>query len=56
MKGSLEVYPIKGYGAVEIGEHVFCNKEKGKDDCDTFKFVMVWRKEGVMENFPGHQL
>ncbi|HEU4548754.1 MAG TPA: nuclear transport factor 2 family protein, partial [Rhizomicrobium sp.] len=22
--GSLEVYPLKTYGAVEIGEHVFC--------------------------------
>ena len=46
VKGSLEVYPIKDYGAVEIGEHVFCHKENGKDDCGTFKFVMVWRKTG----------
>jgi Domain of unknown function (DUF4440) len=30
VKGSLEVYPIKDYGAIEIGEHVFCHKEKGK--------------------------
>jgi ketosteroid isomerase-like protein len=46
VKGSLEVYPIKDYGAIEIGEHVFCHKEKGKDDCGTFKFAMVWRKDG----------
>ncbi|MEY2527855.1 MAG: hypothetical protein QOE73_2626 [Verrucomicrobiota bacterium] len=46
VKGSLEVYPIKDFGALEIGEHVFCHKEKGKDDCGTFKFAMVWRKEG----------
>jgi hypothetical protein len=46
VKGSLAVYPIKGHGAVEIGEHVFCHKENGKDDCGTFKFVMIWRKEG----------
>jgi ketosteroid isomerase-like protein len=46
VKSSLLVYPIKDYGAVEIGEHTFCHKENGKDDCGTFKFVMIWRKEG----------
>jgi ketosteroid isomerase-like protein len=46
VKGSLEVYPIKDYGAIEIGEHVFCHNENGKDDCGTFKFAMVWRKTG----------
>jgi ketosteroid isomerase-like protein len=44
--GSLEVYPIKDYGAMEIGEHRFCHKENGRDDCGTFKFAMVWRKTG----------
>jgi ketosteroid isomerase-like protein len=44
VRGSLEIYPIKDYGAIEIGEHVFCHKENGKDDCGTFKFAMVWRK------------
>lgn len=44
--GSLEVYPIKDYGAIEIGEHHFCHKENGKDECGTFKFVMVWREIG----------
>jgi ketosteroid isomerase-like protein len=46
VKGSLEVYPIKNHGAIEIGEHRFCHKENGKDDCGTFKFAMVWRKSG----------
>lgn len=46
VKGSLEVYPIKDYGALEIGEHRFCHKENGKDDCGTFKFAMIWRKDG----------
>ena len=46
VKGSLEVYPIKDYGAIEIGEHVFCHKENGKDDCGTFKFAMVWQRDG----------
>jgi len=46
VKGSLEVYPVKDHGAMEIGEHRFCHKENGKDDCGTFKFAMVWRKSG----------
>ncbi len=43
---SLEIYPIKDYGAMEIGQHRFCHKENGKDDCGTFGFAMVWRKVG----------
>jgi len=43
---SLQVYPIKDYGAIEIGRHRFCHKENGKDDCGTFGFAMVWRKTG----------
>src|SRR6267154_1958654 len=43
--GSLEVYPIKNYGAIEIGSHRFCHDENGKQDCGTFKFVHVWKKE-----------
>jgi len=45
VKGSLEVYPIPGYGAMEIGSHTFCHLEKGKQDCGTFKFVHVWQKK-----------
>src|SRR5580704_10888943 len=42
--GSLEVYPVKDFGAMEIGEHKFCHEENGKQDCGTFKFAMVWKK------------
>ena len=45
VKGSLEVYPIPGYGAMEIGEHTFCHLENGKQDCGTFKFVHIWQKK-----------
>jgi hypothetical protein len=45
VKGSLEVYPIPGYGAMEIGAHTFCHLENGKQDCGTFKFVHIWKKE-----------
>jgi len=44
VEGSLEVYPIKNYGAIEVGSHKFCHVENGKDECGTFKFVHVWRK------------
>lgn len=43
VKGSLEVYPIPGYGAMEIGSHTFCHEENGKQDCGTFKFVQIWQ-------------
>ena len=42
--GSLEVYPIKNYGAIEVGRHRFCHIENGKDDCGTFSFVHIWRQ------------
>lgn len=45
VKGSLEVYPIPGYGALEIGSHTFCHLENGKPDCGTFKFVHIWQKK-----------
>jgi ketosteroid isomerase-like protein len=41
---TLEVHPLGDYGALEIGAHRFCHLENGKDDCGTFKFVMVWKK------------
>ena len=44
--GSLQVYPIKDYGAMDIGRHRFCHKENGKDECGTFGFAMVWQKTG----------
>ncbi len=45
VNGSLEVYPIKGYGAIETGRHTFCHTENGKLDCGTFKFVHIWEKQ-----------
>ncbi|MGZ3949846.1 MAG: nuclear transport factor 2 family protein [Flavisolibacter sp.] len=44
--GSLEIYPIPNYGAMEIGVHEFCHKENGKLDCGSFKFVHIWKKVG----------
>jgi ketosteroid isomerase-like protein len=44
--GTLEVYPLPDYGAIEVGTHRFCHEESGKRDCGTMKFSMVWRKVG----------
>jgi hypothetical protein len=43
MEGTLEVYPLRGYGALEVGTHQFCHEENGRTDCGTFKFLHVWR-------------
>jgi len=43
VKGTLEVYPIPGYGAVEMGEHRFTHMENGKEIVAVFKFTQVWQ-------------
>jgi hypothetical protein len=45
--GSLEVYPLKSYGAVEIGEHRFCPTamEKCGEKSGIAKFVMLWQNQ-----------
>jgi hypothetical protein len=43
--GSMEVYPIKDYGAIETGLHRFCHDENGKQDCGIFKFLHIWKKK-----------
>ena len=45
VKGSLEVHPIKDYGAIEIGIHQFRHIENGKEETGTFKFLMIWQKK-----------
>ena len=45
VKGSLEVHPIKDYGAIEIGVHQFRHIENGKEEIGTFKFVMIWQQK-----------
>jgi hypothetical protein len=45
IKESLEVHPIEGYGAIEIGKHQFKHIENGKLEVGTFKFLMIWKNE-----------
>lgn len=44
LKETMEVYPIPGYGAVQIAQHRFCHMENGKMDCGVFKFIHTWKK------------
>lgn len=44
--GSIEVYPIAGYGAIEMGQHYFINNQEPKPDHPSIgKFVHTWKKE-----------
>ncbi len=46
--GTLEVYRLKGYGAVEIGVHRFHRAGDDKDLGGEAKFVQLWQnKDGV---------
>lgn len=46
VKGSIEVYPIKDYGAVEIGLHKFHNNtEPENTKSRTGRFMIFWKKE-----------
>lgn len=42
--GTVEVYPVKDYGAIQSGVHQFCRLENGVlTHCGTFKFVHIWK-------------
>lgn len=45
IKESLEVHPVEGYGAIEIGKHQFKHFENGKLEVGTFKFLMIWKND-----------
>ncbi|WJI16209.1 nuclear transport factor 2 family protein [Pseudoxanthomonas winnipegensis] len=41
--GSLKVYPVKDFGAIEQGQHRFC--QAGSQQCDGLAdFVIIWRQ------------
>jgi len=46
--GTMEVYPIKDFGAIETGQHTFSHTEGGKLQVGTYKFMQIWqKKDGV---------
>lgn len=42
--GSLEVYAIQGYGAIQIGQHTFARA--GESGSEVAQFVHLWKREG----------
>lgn len=44
VKGSIEVYPIKDYGAIEMGLHIFHNSEEPNSAPKTGRFTIIWKK------------
>jgi len=45
VNGSVEVYPIAGYGAVEIGLHRFINHQESETPSKPDKFIVIWRHQ-----------
>lgn len=46
VKGSVEIYPIKDYGAIEIGLHKFHNnQEPAGTPSKIGRFMITWKKE-----------
>ena len=45
VKGSIEVSPLPGYGAVELGSHMFRNNQEKDQKPHPSKFVIIWRNQ-----------
>jgi hypothetical protein len=43
---TLEVYPLKGYGAVEVGIHRFHHPGHPEDGVGDAKFITLWQNKG----------
>ena len=43
--GSLEVYPMQGYGAIQVGQHTFA--KAGESGSEVAQFVHLWKREGT---------
>jgi hypothetical protein len=48
VKGSMEVYPIKDFGAIEIGLHKFHNNEQPKGTKSAIgRFMIIWENKNT---------
>ena len=46
VSGTMEVFPIKDYGAIQLGSHRFYVRKGEAEQLDgTFRFVHVWKSE-----------
>lgn len=44
--GSIEVYPIHDYGAIELGQHKFFNNQEPNAPQHVSRFIIFWKKAG----------
>jgi hypothetical protein len=44
--GSAEVWPVPGYGAIEIGTHKFIHPDRAREPDGIGKFMILWKQEG----------
>ncbi len=44
IEGKTEIYPVPNFGAIQVGQHEFCNTENNVKHCGVFKFNHVWKK------------
>ena len=42
----MSVYALGEFGAIQKGKHMFCHIVNGQNDCGTFEFVHIWKKQG----------
>jgi hypothetical protein len=45
IEGSVEVYPINDYGAVQIGYHKFFNNQEPDAESIPSKFIAIWQND-----------
>lgn len=45
IKGSIEVYPINDYGAVQMGYHKFFNNQEPDAISNPSRFITIWKKD-----------
>lgn len=45
VKGSIEVYPINGFGAVEMGYHKFHNNQEKNQVPHKSRFIIIWQNK-----------
>ncbi len=45
IKGSLEISPLPGYGAIEVGMHQFYNNQEKDAKPKPSRFIIIWKNE-----------
>lgn len=44
VRGSIEVYPIKNFGAIEMGLHIFHNNQEPGHELKVGRFMLIWEQ------------